>query len=80
LGFQIELCCIYFGLDLTLQLLGLFEKIGKFFSNHLVTLSVDDTFNSNKVVIVANLKIAKNGAKPVKLFTVVISYLYNKLM
>jgi hypothetical protein len=39
LGFQIELCCKYFGLFLTWQLFGLFfEKFGKFFSNYLVTL------------------------------------------
>jgi hypothetical protein len=37
-GFQIERCCRYFGLFLTLQLFGLFLKKLAFFSNLLVTL------------------------------------------
>jgi hypothetical protein len=38
LGFQIELCCRYFGLFLIWQLFGLFFKNLALFSNFLVTL------------------------------------------
>jgi hypothetical protein len=40
LGFQIELCCRYFGLFLTWQRFGLFfeKKLANFFSNLLVRL------------------------------------------
>ncbi len=39
MGFQIELYCRYFGPFLTWRLFGLlFEKLGEFFSNLLVTM------------------------------------------
>jgi hypothetical protein len=41
LGFQIELCCRYFGLFMAWRLFGLlYERLGDFFPNLLVTLKI----------------------------------------
>jgi hypothetical protein len=51
LGFQIELCCRYFGLFDLATFWAIFEKIGKFFTNLLVTLLPGKRVTKKKKVL-----------------------------